>query len=109
MSTRTFNFATIANVVDGDTCDILVDLGFTVRIKTRFRLSGIDTPEKGQPGWAEATNFLKTFLDKQVIVVSTKTDKYGRYLAEIYLKEDVNLTQSINSMLLQKSLAVVYT
>lgn len=37
--------ATITNIVDGDTVDAIVDLGFNVQTKIRFRLNGIDTPE----------------------------------------------------------------
>lgn len=104
---RTFDQATLVNVVDGDTCDLLVDLGFSVKMKIRFRLIGIDTPEKGQPGWKEASDFLRTYLDKPVLIQSTKLDKYGRFLAEIYPVGFV-VPVSLNQMLLDNNLAVVY-
>jgi len=104
---RTFEFATIMTVVDGDTCDILVDLGYSVKIKTRFRLARIDTPERGQPGWQEATDFLRSFVDVPVTVQSTKVDKYGRFLAEIFVASPTG-AQSVNQMLLDKKLAVRY-
>jgi len=104
---RTFEFAVIANVVDGDTCDISLSLGFSVTVKLRFRLSNINTPERGQPGWQEATDFLRQFIDKPVTVQSTKLDKYGRYLAEIFIASPTGL-HSLNQMILDKGLAVRY-
>ena len=103
---RTFEFATIVNVVDGDTCDILIDLGYSVKIKTRFRLSGINTPERGQTGWQAAADFLRGFVGVPVIVRSTKLDKYGRFLAEILLAPEGLL--SLNQRLLDAGLAVPY-
>jgi len=105
---RIFEFAVITNVVDGDTCDILIDLGFSVKVKTRFRLASINTPERGQPGWQEATDFLNKYLNKPVTVQSTKVDKYGRYLAEIFV-ESPNGLVSINQIILSKGLGVRYT
>lgn len=100
---RTFDHATIVNVVDGDTCDIAIDLGFNITVKLRFRLSYINTPERGQPGWQEATDFLSGYMNTSVVVLSSKLDKYGRYLAEI-LYDGV----SINQLMLEKGLAVRY-
>jgi micrococcal nuclease len=100
---RVFEHCTIVNVVDGDTCDIEIDLGFSLKLKQRFRLSGLDTPERGQPGWQEATDFLKAFVGKPCTVYSTKLDKYGRYLAEI-VSNDVQ----INQYMLSLGLAKVY-
>lgn len=103
---RSFDYARIVNVVDGDTCDIEVDLGFSVKVKHRFRLAGINTPERGQPGWQEATDYLRTFLNLPVIIHSIKLDKYGRYLAVIF-EGDAQRT-SINDRLLALGLAVPY-
>jgi endonuclease YncB( thermonuclease family) len=100
---RTFEYATIVNVVDGDTCDIELDLGFSVKMKLRFRLAGINAPEIGTPGAKEATDYLKSFLSYGVVVKSTKLDKYGRYLAEI----DCN-GLNINQSMIDKKLAVPY-
>ena len=100
---RRFDHAKIVNVVDGDTCDIEVDLGFSVKVKHRFRLAGINTPERGQPGWDAATNFLRTCMDKPAVLEVTKLDKYGRYLATIFA-DSVNL----NAQMLTLGLAVPY-
>lgn len=100
---RTFPYATIVNVVDGDTCDVEVDLGFSVRVKHRFRLAGINTPERGKPGFIEASDFLNKYVLKAAVINVTKLDKYGRYLVEIFV-DGVN----INQELLNAGLATPY-
>jgi micrococcal nuclease len=81
--------ATILKVVDGDTVDVDVDLGFDVHHLLRLRLDGIDAPERGKPGGSEATAFLRDLLDVgQPVIIRTEKDrqeKYGRYLATITL------------------------
>jgi micrococcal nuclease len=102
--TREFKYATVYNIVDGDTCDIEIDLGFSVKVRHRFRLSHINTPERGQPGWTEATQRLKELvLNKPVSIESDKIDKYGRYLAEIFVDG-----KSVNYTLLNEGLAELY-
>lgn len=104
MSVRTFEHAVVVHIVDGDTLDVDIDLGFTCRSKQRFRLSGIDTPERGQPGWSEAREFLKArTLGKRAVINVTKTDKYGRYLAELFVDGE-----NINDALLAAGLAKPY-
>lgn len=102
--------AKITNVVDGDTVDAMVDLGFTVFVKVRFRLYGIDTMETNDKAIAVRELGLKakefvTFmlLGKDVTIESHKADKYGRWLGEIYLNGT-----SINKQLLSEGLAVEY-
>lgn len=103
-SSRRFDYTTVVNVIDGDTLDIDIDLGFTCRSKQRFRLARIDTPERGQPGWAEATEFLKrSALGRTASLEVTKTDKYGRYLCELFI-DGVN----VNDLLLASGLAKLY-
>lgn len=92
--------------VDGDTVDLRVtlthDFGFRFRYAfsydDRFRLAGVDTPERGRPGWAEATAecarlappgslvFVRTFKDDR--------DKFGRWLAEIFV-DGLNLNRHL--------------
>lgn len=100
---RRFAYAIITNVVDGDTVDILLDLGFTVKVKTRFRLARINTPERGEPGWQQATDYMRQFVDQNITLDSTKIDKYGRYLADIYVGDTC-----INDYMLQQGLAKPY-
>ena len=47
--------AKVDRVVDGDTVDFIVDLGFNINIKIRTRLIGVDTPERGHEDWKKAT------------------------------------------------------
>ena len=81
--------AKINRVVDGDTVDFEVDLGFHVCINIRTRLLGIDTPERGHEEWAKATTMLIYLLDEQkdedgyVVIKTKKTGKYGRWLVSI--------------------------
>lgn len=76
---------TITNVVDGDTLDILVDLGLRIQTLQRVRLYGINTPERGQPGYNEATvRLVALVLNKAAIAHTIKpSDKYGRWLASL--------------------------
>lgn len=76
--------ATILLVVDGDTLDVRVDLGFRIFHEMRLRLYGVNTPERGQPGYSEARDFLLPYVGAESSVVSHKPqDKYGRWLAEV--------------------------
>jgi endonuclease YncB( thermonuclease family) len=101
---RTFPFAVMLNVVDGDTCDVGIDLGFTVHVQVRLRLAHINAPETGTPGGAAATAFLKKYLGQSVDLTVAKTDKYGRYLAEIRAADGTY----INQAMLDQKLAVPY-
>ena len=56
--------ATVDRVVDGDTVDFIVDLGFSVKIKIRGRLAGVDTPERGQPDFLTATSKCRDLLNQ---------------------------------------------
>ena len=88
--------ATITHVVDGDTVDATVDLGFGVFVKRRFRLRDIDTPEIFHPtykgerlqGKAAKADAVKLLLNKDVILLSGKDQgKYGRWLADITVND----------------------
>jgi micrococcal nuclease len=81
--------AKVTRVVDGDTVDLEVDLGYHISTSIRGRLLGIDTPERGQPDFALATDTLASLLEENtdedgyVSIKSTKTGKFGRWLVEI--------------------------
>ena len=81
--------AKVSRVVDGDTVDLEVDLGYHISIAIRGRLLGVDTPERGKPDFAHATETLSSLLEQNkdedgyVSVKSTKTGKYGRWLVDI--------------------------
>jgi len=109
--------AYLVKVVDGDTVDLMVDLGFSTMVKERFRLEGINAPETRTKDLEEKKKGLesKEFLEKVLvnsdyILVETKKDtkgKYGRYIATIYsATPDKPSLQNINKLLVNKGLAV---
>ena len=73
----------ISRVIDGDTLEL--------EDGRKIRLLNINTPEKNNKGFKEATNFLKSYENKSVEVEITETDKYNRFLARIYTPEYLNL------------------
>lgn len=94
--------AKVLEVIDGDTLDVSIDLGFNVQHTLRVRLYGINTPEtrtrnkeEKQKGLA-AKQRLKDLIEGKLVLIKTKKDekeKYGRYLAEVYLDEtNINKT-----------------
>ena len=97
----------IKKVVDGDTVDIVLNLGFNVLHAVRVRLAGIDTPECRTRDLDEkargklAKKFLKNWLgqehEKKKIVIKTfkkSKGKFGRALAEIWVN-DVNVNENL--------------
>jgi micrococcal nuclease len=100
--------AKVVRWVDGDTVDLDVDLGFRFHANMRFRLLGLDTPERGQLNYVEASNLSKSLapVDKTVLIQTVKdekADKYGRYLVTI---ESDGV--SVNASLLEQHLAKPY-
>ena len=78
------------NIVDGDTIDVTLDLGFHLSFSMRLRLHGLDAPEKRgheREAGLEATRWLTEKILNEDIKIETykdKTGKYGRMLATIY-------------------------
>ena len=96
--------ARVVNVVDGDTVDAVIDLGFKVAVSQRLRLDRIDTPERGQPGYLEAKTFVHDMLyDKEVALKTYKVSKWGYYLADIFLQG-----KSVSDALVSAGLAKTY-
>src|SRR5210317_2151895 len=106
--------ATVTKVVDGDTIDVLIDLGFNVIMKERIRLLGIDAPESRTKDLAEkekglaSTKYLRERLDQcnNEIIIKTQLDKkgkFGRILGIIYDKDE-----NINLEMIAKGHAVQY-
>lgn len=109
--------ATLDRVVDGDTVDLNVDLGFKLTKTVRIRLYGVDTPERGQPGWAEATRYVEAWfqsLKGRCEVHTEKTGKYGRWLGTVYAEIGTGIeggiveTKTLNQALLDSGRAKVY-
>ena len=106
----------VEGVVDGDTIDVLIDLGFDILFASRVRLAGIDTPESRTKDLAEkalgleSKEYLKKHLKdaKSVIIKTEKMDsseKYGRILGWVYV--DGN-TISLNDMMINDGYAWGY-
>jgi micrococcal nuclease len=94
---------TVDNVVDGDTVDVTVDLGFKIYTKQRIRLNGIDTPERGQAGYQEAKEHLSTLvLNKTLVMKSTKLSKWGYYLGDFYTDQGLHVNQEMIDLKLAK-------
>ena len=87
----------VIRIVDGDTIDIEIDLGFDLTKKERVRLGGIDTPEKRTKNLEEkamgleATEYLTALLDgaPQLTVTTEKDGKFGRMIGTLYLSPDM--------------------
>jgi micrococcal nuclease len=106
----------VENVVDGDTIDVLIDLGFDILFQSRVRLAGIDTPESRTSDKAEkvlgleSKEYLKKHLKdaKSVIIKTEKMDsseKYGRILGWVYVNGD---TESVNDKMINDGYAWGY-
>ena len=106
----------VENVVDGDTIDVLIDLGFDILFASRVRLAGIDTPESRTKDIAEkalgleAKEYLKKSLkDAKSVIIKTEkmnsSEKYGRILGWLYINGD---TVSVNDMMINDGYAWGY-
>jgi micrococcal nuclease len=99
-------YTKIEKVVDGDTVDVFIDLGFSVWHKERIRLAGIDTAEKNTPLGKALKQFLVANIEGKTIRLQvSKPDKYGRYLGVAFLKDS---SISINDQLIKANLAKQY-
>ena len=106
----------VENVVDGDTIDVLIDLGFDILFQSRVRLAGIDTPESRTKDLAEKSlgleskEYLKKHLkDAKSVVIKTEkmdsSEKYGRILGWVYVNGD---TESLNDKMINDGYAWGY-
>ena len=115
--------AKLIEVIDGDTVDLLIDLGFGVHVKERCRLYGIDAPEMPTEAGKAAKAYLESLIGaSSELFVATrkmprkpkeKTDKYGRYLAVLYdgshyIESDAG-ESSLNMMQGSINFTMVYT
>jgi micrococcal nuclease len=86
--------ATVVRIIDGDTFVADLDLGWFIWRRTmHIRLLGIDTPERGQEGWAEATLKLTLALPLGSLVwlESEKLDSFGRTLGVVRLDDGTDV------------------
>ena len=107
--------AKLQRVVDGDTCDALIDLGFDTWVKKRIRFKGVDTWEcrtrdldekkKGLAAKEFTKNLLENSDDGKFALRSYGVGKYGRVLGELFVKGE---TKSVNDLLLENGHAYEY-
>tara|TARA_R100000995_G_C3470336_1_gene117989 strand:- start:548 stop:946 length:399 start_codon:yes stop_codon:yes gene_type:complete len=110
----TYFVKSIDRIVDGDTIDISIDLGFDLTKKERVRLAGIDTPEtrtkniKEKEMGYQATEFLEMHLmEASKLTVKTEKDgKFGRMLGWLYKTEKDEM--SINEVMVNEGYAWSY-
>ena len=117
-----FNFRVteITKVVDGDTIDVVIDLGFDIYKHERVRIAGIDTPEKRTRDLEEkklgidATNWMKGTLEDTIngeheLTIRTElkggVGKYGRLLGWLYVGDE---EKSLNEQMIDEGYAWCY-
>ena len=115
-----FRVTEINRVLDGDTIDVTIDLGFDLFKKERVRIAGVDTPEKRTRDLEEkalgidATNWLKEQLENTIqgndeLTIRTElkggVGKYGRLLGWLYVGDN---TKSINEQMISQGYAWAY-
>lgn len=85
--------ATVLRVVDGDTIDVSIDLGFSTRTDRRLRLAGIDTPERGHPRHEAASSALRSLIEGKLVSITTSKgpSKWGYYLASIRTDDGIEV------------------
>ena len=107
----TYKLLSLVKAVDGDTVDLVLDVGFHLTKTDRFRLTIVDTPERGQTDYLAAKWFTESWIGDKladgfpVYVTTHKTDSFGRWLADIWIPGD----ESLSSALLQYGLAKVWS
>jgi micrococcal nuclease len=106
----TYRIKSVAKVVDGDTLDVCIDLGFHLYIQQRVRLLGIDAPEKRgasrEAGLASQRRLESLIAGASEMYIETKldrTDKYGRILGRIWRAGWVD---DLSARMLSEGLAV---
>ena len=115
-----FRVTKIDKVLDGDTIDVTIDLGFDLYKKERVRIAGVDTPEKRTRDLEEkalgidATNWLKEKLTETIkgdeeLLIRTElkggVGKYGRLLGWLYIGD---ATISLNELMIEEGYAWEY-
>ena len=105
----------LERVVDGDTCDALIDLGFDTWVKKRIRFKGVDTWEcrtrdkeekvKGLAAKAFTKDLLENSDEGKFSIISYGKGKYGRVLGELFVKGH---EKSVNELLKENGHAYEY-
>ena len=120
MDNRYWYMAKVLKVVDGDTFDVMIDLGFNVHHKARVRLHGVNTPESRTKDAAEkalglkAKAFTSDWLTRhpQIFIktIADANEKYGRTLAQVYSSTNVDdqSTACLNKDIIDSGYARAY-
>ena len=105
----------LVRVVDGDTADAMIDLGFNTWVKKRIRFMGVDAWEsrtrnleekkKGLAAKAYVKDLLENSDEGKFSIISHGTGKYGRVLGELFVKGE---TKSLNDLLIENGHAYEY-
>jgi micrococcal nuclease len=108
----------VKRVVDGDTMDVILDLGFDVLHACRVRLAGIDTPESRTRDLDEKARgklskaYLKESIKGKKIVLRTKLKdsrgEFGRVIAEVWAEFEEGSMRNVNELMIKECYAVKY-
>ena len=103
----------ISRVVDGDTVDVMIDLGFDTHIKRRVRMHGINAPEsrtrdleEKKKGLATKERLKEILASDKIIMKSHGKGKFGRVLGELFVEKDQEI--SVNEILVREGHAKEY-
>ena len=104
----------IDRVVDGDTLDVMIDLGFNTHIKRRIRMHGINAPEsrtrdleEKARGLASKERLIELLDEDNIVMKSHGKGKFGRVLGELLIKKE-NEYISVNDLLVKEGFAKEY-
>ena len=111
-----YRIKSVTKVVDGDTIDADIDLGFDISLTKRIRFAGIDTPEsrttnlKEKAMGLESKEWLKKALEgaKDIIIKTEKpdsTEKYGRIIGHLFINGQET---SLNTQMIDEGYALAY-
>jgi len=108
--------AKLVRVINGDTLDIEIDLGFDLVTRQRLKLYGINTPDSKSPDidtkqkGLDVKNRLIEVLPKEftVTTILNKRGKYGRILGKVYIVDDNDNKVCINELLVDEGHAIRY-
>lgn len=112
-SLYSYRVKSITKIIDGDTFDCILDLGFDVLLEARVRMLGIDTPESRTSDAEEkvygllAKEWLKHNMHGEKIIISTQVDnekgKFGRILGIVFVDG-----KNLNEAMIEEHMAVGY-
>lgn len=104
--------AKVVRVVDGDTYDVMIDLGFYIYHKIRIRLRGVDTPEiyganasdAGRAAYAYVKNLIEG-KDVTITTYKTSPNTFNRWEADVTFVDDLTLVRQLSEHLVERGYA----